>query len=313
MGRIPTSGRGSPLGLRVERPLIPVGYIELEEAINLLGQKIFPGDWTGNERGFFGTGVFGRKFRSEIELEADRAFREAVLMAQCELECELDGGDPEQQYKLRTTPQNDDEPFLPLGDLPQLSSEAMKEIEQRLSAGINRAKSVRYRREQVEYKFLREMLWSGSLGAHYVAINGKINNLEPYTWGSEDGTRDFERGWVELDKGEGLTAVRPVLIKGSELRNHLFLAPATGRQKSTASDEENTPAVPRYSRAEVRTWYKSRVEQIANSGGKSTRDEDAAAAHEHFGLSIQRSLLRDLRKELAPEMWKASGAPRQKE
>jgi len=313
MVRIPTSGHRSPLGPQVEKPLIPVGYMELEEAVDLLGREMFPGDWTGDEREFFGTGVSGQQFRSKIELEADRVVREAVLMAQCELECGLNGGDPEQQYELWTTPQNDDEPFMPLGDPPRLSPEAMEEIEHRFSEGINQAISVRYRREKVEYKFLREMLWSGSLEAHYVAVNGKINNLEPYTWGSEDGKRDFERGWVERDKGGGWTTVRPVLIKSSELRDHLSSAPVTGRQKNAASDKENIPAVPRFSRAEVRTWYKSYVEQIASSGGKSTRNEDAAAAHEHFGVSIQRGFLRELRKKLAPEMWKASGAPRQKE
>lgn len=311
MVRIPTSGHRSPLGPQVEKPLIPVGYIELEEAVDLLGREMFPDDWTGDERGFFEAGIFGQVFRSKIELEANRAVREAVLMAQCELECGLNGGHPEQEYQLRTAPHNDGEPFTPLGDLPQISPEAMKEIEHRYSEDIDQAKSVRCRREKVEYKFLREMLWSGSLGAHYVAVNGKINNMEHHTWGSEDGNRDFERGWVELDKGGGWTTVRPVLIKSSKLRDHLSSAPVTGRQKNAASDKENIPAVPRFSRAEVRTWYLAYVEKIASNGRRSTRDGDAAAAREHFGFSIQRGFLRDLRKELAPEMWKARGAPRQ--
>jgi len=84
MVRIPTSGHRSPLGPQVEKPLIPVGYMELEEAVDLLGREMFPGDWTGDEREFFGTGVSGQQFRSKIELEADRVVREAVLMAQCE-------------------------------------------------------------------------------------------------------------------------------------------------------------------------------------------------------------------------------------
>jgi hypothetical protein len=215
MIKIPTSGYGYPLGPKIEKPPIPVGCVELEKAVDLLGREMFPDDWTGEERGFFGTGVFGQKFRSKVELETDRAFCEAILMAQCELECEIYGGDPAQRFHLRTTSQDDDDPFMPMGDLPRLPPQAMKEIERRFKREINQAKAVRERRENTEDRFLRELLWSGSLKAQYVNWDGRVVEIDAHIWGSAEGKRYFERGWVELSKHDGETNVRSILVHES--------------------------------------------------------------------------------------------------
>jgi hypothetical protein len=217
MIKIPTSGYSYPLGPKIEKPLIPVGYIELKNAVDLLGREMFPDEWTGEERGFFGTGTFGQEFKSKIELETDRAFRDAVLMAQCELECESYGGDPKQRYKLRTTPEKDDEPFMPLGDLPRLTPEAMKEIEQRFVRELEKATAIRDRREKVEDRFRRELLWQGTLRAHCVEWGGRIVEIKPHTWGGPFGKPTFERGWISLPTDAGDEVTRPIFVLETEL------------------------------------------------------------------------------------------------
>jgi hypothetical protein len=89
--KLRTSGYNFPLGPKVEKAPVPVGYMELEKAVDGLGKDMFPTDWTGEERGYFKTGSFDQKFRSKIEYETHSAFRDAVLYAQCELECDLRG------------------------------------------------------------------------------------------------------------------------------------------------------------------------------------------------------------------------------
>lgn len=217
MIKIPRSGHSYPFAPKIEKTLIPPGYIELDEAVNLLGKAMFPDAWTGDERGFFCTGVWGQEFRSKIEYETDMAFRDAVLMAQCKLECELSGGDPKQRYCLQTRPQKDDEPFMPMGDLPELSNEEMLDIEHLFADEIEQAEAVRKRRENVEDRFLREMLWPATVIAHYIAGDGRIMGIEPHTWGSPSGKQDFERGWLELSTEDGNMTVRPILIRSEEL------------------------------------------------------------------------------------------------
>jgi len=291
---------------------MPVGYIELEAAVDVMGRDMYPDEWTGNERGYFRTGFGGQKFRSKIEHETDVAFRDAVLFAQCELECEIYGGDPNKRYELRKTPINDDEePFMPLGDLPTLSKKTMQEIESRLSDKFNAALAVRSRREKVEDVFLRQLLWSGSLTANVVAIDGKIAALKSHIWGSEEGKRIFERGWLELDKGGGWTSTRPVLIKASDFEPHLSSSLKAKPLSSGIEAEPDIDASPRFSKAAVRSWYQNYIEGFAKESKKPSRDEDLIAAREHFGVSIPREFMRGLRRDLAPEEWTAKGAPKQ--
>jgi len=312
MIKIPTSGYSYPLGPKIEKPLIPAGYIELENAVDSFGREMFPDEWTGEERGFFGSGAFGQEFRSKIELETDQVFRDAVLMAQCELECESYGGDAKQRYKLRITPQNDDEPFMPMGDLPQLSPEAMKEIEQRFSGELIKAKAIRDRREKVEDKFLRELLWGGTLRAHCVEWGGRIVEIKPHTWGGPFGKPTFERGWINLPTDDGGEISRSILIRETDMEVHLSSPPVVRRRENDVADGENTHSAPRFSKAEVRTWYISYIEQLTINRAKSSRDGDVAAARNYFGINISRDFMRELRRELAPESWTARGAPKRK-
>jgi hypothetical protein len=64
MIKIPTNIYSYPLGPKATESPIPVGYIELTKAVDILGREMFPDDWTGDERGFFGTGAFGQEFRT---------------------------------------------------------------------------------------------------------------------------------------------------------------------------------------------------------------------------------------------------------
>jgi hypothetical protein len=310
MPKIPTNGYSNPLGPKIEKAPLPVGYIELAAAVDVLGRDMFPADWTGDERGYFRTGAWNQQFRSKIEHEVDDAFRDAVLFAQCELECALYGGDPKKRYELRKTPVDDEEPFMPLGDLPTLSKEEMQEIESRLSEKINAALDVRSRREKVEDVFLRQLLWSGSLTANVVAIDGKIAAIKSHIWGSDEGKRIFERGWLELDKGNGWTTTRPVLIKSSDIEPNLSSSLATKPLTQSGTGEDTMPSAPRFSPAEVRIWYCERVQRLVKGGEKSSRDQDVSDAREHFDMAIPRDFIRDLRREIAPENWTAKGAPK---
>tara|TARA_Y100000589_G_scaffold305962_1_gene320330 strand:- start:455 stop:1345 length:891 start_codon:yes stop_codon:yes gene_type:complete len=294
----------------MEKQLIPVGYLELGNAVDALGNDMFRTAWTGEERGYFKTGYFGQEFRSKIEYETDSAFRDAVLYARCELECEMYGGDPQQRYELRKAPVDDDEPFMPMGDLPTLSADKMKEIEGQFSEQLAKAMATRERREEVEDVFLRKLLWSGSVVANFVAIDGKVTGMEPHIWGTDEGKLIFERGWIELDKGSGCTTVRSVLVKECDLEDHLSSAPAAKQQSKVAAERGSPSTATRFSRAEVRTWYQAYVERLSSQDKKSSRDDDLAAARKQFSTKIPRDFMRELRRELAPPEWTAKGAPK---
>lgn len=210
------AGYAYPLGPKMEKFPIPLGYFQLSEAVERLGLSMFPSEWTGEERAVFRAGAWGMVFRSEVEYEVARNLDLAVLRAECEKNCE-DGGDPEQEFRRRAEPQRDDGSALDfMGDLPTLSKEEMKAVEAQFSDGIERAKSVRQRRERVEDRFLLEMLWSGVLQASRVALDGRITAIPPHTWAGPNGKRDFERGWVEESGDDFGTKVRPILINQVE-------------------------------------------------------------------------------------------------
>lgn len=310
MPKLPKNQYSNPLRPKIEKTPIPVGYMELAAAVDVMGRDMYPDEWTGDERGYFKSGFGGQEFRSKIEHEADDAFRDAVLFAQCELECAPYGGDPNKRYELRKAPINDEEPFMPLGDLPTLSKEKMQEIEARFTDKIDAALAVRSRREKVEDVFLRQLLWSGSLTANVVAIDGKIAALKSHIWGSDEGKRIFERGWLELDKGGGWTSTRPVLIKEADLGAHLSSSLKAKPLSHVVEDECNTNAPPRFNRAAVRSWYKKYIESFAQEAKKPSRDEDLKAAREHFDVKISRDFMRDLRNELTPPEWTAKGRPK---
>ena len=312
MIKLPISGHRNPLAPKMKRAPIPVGYVELENAVDALGKDMFSSDWTGEERGFFKAGYAGQPFRSKIEYETDSAFRDAILYAQCEIECELYGGDPKHRYERRKAPVDDDGPFMPMGDLPTLSPEKMDELESRLAREIKEAEGVRDRREKVEDVFLRQLLWVGRIAAHYVGLDGKINALPSHMWGSDEGEQIFNRGWLELDKGGGWTTVRPILIRQTELEDHFAVPTKIRKHIVPGADEEVPSSTPRFSRAKTREWYKSRAERLMRTGERSSRDDDVVAAKEHFGTNIPREFLRELRRELAPEGWTAKGAPKRK-
>lgn len=73
-----------------------------------------------------------------------------------------------------------------------------------------------------------------------------------------------------------------------------------------------TQKKPAASQARVRAWYRTRVREAVDAGLQHTREEDEAAARLQFGFS-PRSLLRDLRRELAPQAWQRSGRPMSRE
>lgn len=319
MIKIPKTSYTYPLSPKVERPPIPVGHIELNEAVELLGLAMFPGEWTREERAAFREGAFGQRFGSEIEYETNQAFRMAVTMAQCKKKCEIYGGDPAREFQLRTKPSKDDDPWFSLGDLPTLSKKETKEIEARYSDDFNRAKSVRHRRKQVEDRFLREMLWSGTLQGFYVAWDGRLSVIEPHTWGGPNGKRDFERGWVKVSGDDGGTEVRSILINQAALdailRSPLSNSPALDAAPLEAnSDGEQVDsskgASRRFSESAVQKWYRGYVIDKLAAGEKSTRDADLQAARKHFKTQIPRETMRTIRRKLAPPEWSKKGRPK---
>ena len=110
----------------------------------------------------------------------------------------------------------------------------------------------------------------------------------------------------------GQMSVRSVLIQERDLEDQVSSTPVAKKRTHATIDEVKTSAAPRFSRAEVRAWYQSYVERVLDKGGKSSRDDDLAAAYEHFGIKIPREFMRALRRELAPEGWKSKGAPSRK-
>lgn len=69
---------------------------------------------------------------------------------------------------------------------------------------------------------------------------------------------------------------------------------------------------PRFSAAEVRTWYERRVRAHEAAGTAPSREHDVEAARAEFGSTISRDFLRNLRRELAPEDWKRLGRRKSK-
>jgi|GEM_PF-5216042 len=221
----PANSYSYPLAPKVEEIPIPVGYVKLGDAVEEFGQAMFPSEWTGEEREFIKWNSFGQEFRSNIEFEADREFRDAVLMAQRELECDSYGGDPILRYGIRKNIVENPNLYAGMDDLPPLSTEALKKIEVKLSEKINQAKSVRERREKAEDKLLREMLWTGSLKAHYVALDGEIIELEPHIWGAAEGQNYFKYGELSIQGYFGKACKRPILVLESAAASALNSSP----------------------------------------------------------------------------------------
>lgn len=225
MNETPANSYSYPLGPKVEETPIPVGYVKLEEAVEVLGQAMFPGEWTGEERSISEWNSFGQEFRSKAEFELDREFRDAVFMFQCELECERYGGDPELRYQLRSNFAKGYVPYVPMDDLPPLPPEELEKIEGRFTDKFNLAKAVRDRREKVEDRFLREMLWSGLLKAHYVALDGQLIQIEANIWGTVEGKNYFKSGWKEIPASLGGMSKKSILILESAVATALIPSP----------------------------------------------------------------------------------------
>lgn len=310
MIKVPEAGYQYPLSPKIEESVPPDGFIKLEVAVDALGKDMFPTRWSGDERGYFKTGYGGQSFRSKIEYETDCAFRDAVLLAQCELASEIDGGDPQQRFNFFKTVPDDNEPLITWGDLPALSVQQKKEVEKRLSAKFKKALAVRQRREDVESVFLLQFLRAGTLTASYVAIDGQVTAFAPHAWETDIGRRSFECGWIELETNDGKSTIRPILIKERELLEHLSSSlPAKSLSKSKTSDSAK-PLGPRYSKAKVRNWYQAYVKGMEKSATIPSRDQDWSAACEHFEIQIPRSFVRELRGEHAPKSWKVKGRRR---
>ena len=227
----PENGYRYPLGPKVEEPPIPVGYIELQKAVEMLGQDMFPGEWTGEEREIIECNGYGQEFRSKVEIETDKDFRDAALMAQCELECEAYGGDPKLQYEIRRNVTENPKLYVDMKALLPLSAETLKEIEARFTDKFDLATAVRERREKVEDTFLHEMLWSGLLSAFYVDLAGKIIEIEPHIWGSAEGQNAFKYNWKEIPTYFGGTSKRPILIHETAIATALNSIPLISDDK----------------------------------------------------------------------------------
>ena len=69
-----------------------------------------------------------------------------------------------------------------------------------------------------------------------------------------------------------------------------------------------TEAAPtRFSPAKARVWYQQWVKENTTAGTQPSRQADLDAARKALGGGIPRDVIRDLRRELAPEAWKSSG------
>jgi hypothetical protein len=60
-------------------------------------------------------------------------------------------------------------------------------------------------------------------------------------------------------------------------------------------------------RSKLRAWYVRWVQSNLADGKQPSREVELAAAREHFGMSVSRERLRELRRELAPEEWRRLG------
>ena len=60
-------------------------------------------------------------------------------------------------------------------------------------------------------------------------------------------------------------------------------------------------------RSQLRAWYVRWVQSNLANGKQPSRELELATAREHFGLSVSRDRLRELRRELAPEQWRRVG------
>lgn len=69
------------------------------------------------------------------------------------------------------------------------------------------------------------------------------------------------------------------------------------------------PAKPVASRSRIQNWYTKRVSDAEAAGLRYTRAEDEAASRHEFGIA-PRSLLRELRRDLAPQDWLRRGRPK---
>lgn len=65
----------------------------------------------------------------------------------------------------------------------------------------------------------------------------------------------------------------------------------------------------RATNALLRKWYIDWITRNTAKGLRPSREDDEAAARTKFGLRVTRTVLRSLRKELAPEYWRKRGRP----
>jgi hypothetical protein len=66
----------------------------------------------------------------------------------------------------------------------------------------------------------------------------------------------------------------------------------------------------RFSAAEVTRWYQGWVARPENSDRPPSSEADRIAAERELGFTVPRDLMRELRRDLAPEHWKQKGRRR---
>ena len=66
----------------------------------------------------------------------------------------------------------------------------------------------------------------------------------------------------------------------------------------------------RYSSAKVKRWYRGWVARFEDGDCPPSAAADRSAAEQELGFSIPRDVLRELRRELAPDQWKRKGRRR---
>jgi hypothetical protein len=107
----------------------------------------------------------------------------------------------------------------------------------------------------------------------------------------------FHDGWMRMGLNE---------FSGPYVEGWIFV-PKGSVERTLQRDQQKPVRKPQFSIAKIRRWYLGYVSRHQKSGTRPSREDDLLAARAALGRNLPRKIIRDLRRELAPDEWKRAG------
>lgn len=316
----PRNADGSFIPKRPTLPSVwaPEGYVWLPVAMNRLGERLYPAEWTGLElwAGPVRDDPFSKNPQSLIKANED------VLVVPYPSDC------ADERLRARWKQAQASREWYPFsvntvdGWIPATTKEEAETLAATAIPAViekARAEKAAYERQQHVINQLRNECFSGRLVAY--VLNRSAGGMAPIPYGRW--AMDDASAFFSVPPSQGAASVAERILGGRVfLRQDAvcqLLGAKTGNQGSAPKPTSQRPAdepgsgpgriaaILSDSAKQVvdpDAWYQERVRNCTNRGIIPSRDDDEAWGRE---VGIKREEIRNLRKKHAPSNWQAAG------